>query len=434
MRSSPTTKDSRRKPPSVQDTPRPRGDHEKLKKKKFYAVINGRNGTNKVFTEWIGGAQDYVTGVPGAAVFKYEERSEAWAQVERHLATQEEFALENETLQGDRTMGGLFETNKPKPLAYPPLQLLGTDPSAKKDDEIFGIDIGSELHLREKLSPPGLTGEQAKSMADGAVDVIALPGGFVNDEKDNGGDLAMMSTAIEELCRQKRTETESSTKSDLHWKSNSRTALQSVKSLPDLMKRCKVLASARDRVIKNSIRHSQNVLQRAGYADPRLIEAWATNGFYGRITRDSMNSWIALHQHLLVLTLTDNMPWHYVQVEIDHHVEELQIIRNTHDSRLQALCGIYAYLRDGHAGNWHSTSLQYKRNTQLFSHAGRDDASISDVSNDQGNFDGCSHCSTRLHAGDKLSCPWKGISRNLARKKGLAALKTLAEATPATTT
>jgi hypothetical protein len=41
------------------------------------------------------------------------------------------------------------------------------------------------------------------------------------------------------------------------------------------------------------------------------------------------------------------------------------------------------------------------------------------------------------HIDEKLSSPWKGISRNLARKTGLAALKTLAEGgspTPATMT
>jgi hypothetical protein len=165
-----------------------------------------------------------------------------------------------------------------------------------------------------------------------------------------------------------------------------------------------------------------------------LIEAWATNGFTARLVRSSLDSWIALHQHLLVLTLTDSMPWGYVQVKIDHHVEELQIIRTTHDSRLLALCGIYAYLRDGHASIWHLTALQYKRNTQVFAQVGRrDDANLSDLA---GDFTGCSHCATSLHQGDKLSCPWKSVSKSVARRKGVNALRVLAEggsSTPETT-
>jgi len=408
-----------------------RGDQGRSKKK-FYAVINGRNNTNQVFEEWIGGAQKFVTGVPGASVFKYEDYGEAWAQVERHLATQAEMELEGEELHNPPSHGGsrtrmgrsMFEAPEPE-LVYPPVTLLSPDASAKKDDEIFGIDLGSEIRLREKLCPPGLPRDLAKSMADGMADVIALPGGFTSGDDDNGGEMALMSSALEELVRRGRTENDCSTKSDLHWKSNSRTAMRNIKSLPYLMKRCKILSSSRDRVVKNTVRHTQNILERAGWNDTAIILAWATNGYYARIVRESIDAWIALHQHLLVLTLTEQMPWAYVQVEIDHHVEELQIIRNTHDSRLQALCGIYAYLRDGKASSWHSTALQYKRNSQVFSQVGRDD--VSDVSNDLSAFHGCSHCQTTLHPGDKLSCPWKGASKNAARKKGIATLKVLAE-------
>jgi hypothetical protein len=423
-----------------QDASRPRGDHEKLKKKKFYAVVNGRNNTNRVFTEWIGGAQDYVTNVKGACVDRYDDLDEAWAQVDRHVAAQAEFALAKEVLrisqsQGEgQAMGGLLQAAAPPKPCYPPLTLLGADPSAKKDDEVFGIDIGSEIGLREKLCPPGLTREQAKAMADGLADVVSLPGGFTSGSEDGGGEMERMSSALAELVRQGRTETDCTTKSDLNWKSDGRTALKTIKSLALLMKRCKVLSAARDRVVKNTIRHAQNILERAGWDDPALIEAWATNGFTARLVRSSLDSWIALHQHLLVLTLTDNMPWGYVQVEIDHHVEELQIIRTTHDSRLQALCGIYAYLRDGHASSWHSTALQYKRNTQVFAQVGRgDDANLSDLA---GDFTGCSHCATSLHQGDKLSCPWKNVSKTMARKKGGNALRLLAEggsSTPETT-
>jgi hypothetical protein len=233
---------------------------------------------------------------------------------------------------------------------------------------LFEIDLGSEIELRESLCPPGLTREQAKLMADGMVDVVALPGGFTSGEDEAGrSDIVMMSSALEELVRQGQTENGITTKSDLHWKSASRTALHTIKSRELLMRRCKMLSKGRDKVIMNTVRHNQNVLRRAGWTDPGLIKAWAISGYYARVVRDSMEAWIALHQHLLVLSLTDHMPWEYVQVEIDHHVEELEVIDNTHDSRLQALCGIYAYLYDGQAGSWHSTSLKVKENAQVFS-------------------------------------------------------------------
>jgi hypothetical protein len=55
--------------------------------KHWYAVINGKGGVNSVFSEWIGGAAPYVTGVSGALSKKFSDFNEAWAHVEAHLAT-----------------------------------------------------------------------------------------------------------------------------------------------------------------------------------------------------------------------------------------------------------------------------------------------------------------------------------------------------------
>jgi hypothetical protein len=95
--------------------------------------------------------------------------------------------------------------------------------------------------------------------------------GFTSGSEDGGGEMERMSSALAELVRQGRTETDCTTKSDLtNWKSDGRTALKTIKSLALLMKRCKVLSAARDRVVKNSIRQAQNTLERAGWDDPAL--------------------------------------------------------------------------------------------------------------------------------------------------------------------
>ncbi len=89
------------------------------------------------------------------------------------------------------------------------------------------------------------------------------------------------------------------------------------------------------------IRATVNILKRAGWTDMDAINAWGVGGYFTKLVRDTMDAWIALHQHLLGLATTENVPWAYVQVEIDHHAEELELLRNTHDSRLQALCAHY---------------------------------------------------------------------------------------------
>jgi hypothetical protein len=323
--------------------------------KHWYAVINGKGGVNSVFPEWIGGAAPYVTGVSGALSKKSNDFNKAWAHVESHVATTKRLWDEEAeaTKAKNAVMAGLYAESAGLPVVptitypCPPLSLIGPDPSTKKDEELFGFEFGSELDVRAKMCPPGLRPDHAKSLANTVVDVVALPGGFTggNDEKE-GSDLAMMSAALEELVQQGRSSSESTMKSDLQWRSDKRTGLRFVKDLTALIKRLKDLLKLCDRVIKNMIRATVNVLKRAGWTDMDAINTWAVGGYFTKMIRDTMDAWIALHQHLLWLATTENVPWAYVQVEIDHHVEELELLRNTQDSRLQALCANYTYVRD----------------------------------------------------------------------------------------
>jgi hypothetical protein len=275
------------------------------------------------------------------------------------------------------------------------------------------------------MGAPGLSTDHAKALANAVTDVVALPGGFKGgSEEKEGSDFAMMSEALAELVHQGRSSTEGATKSDLQWRSDKRTGLRTVRDPLSLTKRLKDLLKLRDRVLKNMIRATVNVLKRAGWTDEDAINAWAIGGYYTKMVRDSMDAWIALHQHFLGLATTERVPWSYVQVEIDHHVEELEMIRNTQDSRLQALCAIYAYLRDGHAGSWHSTSLQYKRNTAIYTKVESADSCA--IAPGQ-SFPGCSHCGTIMHTGGKSQCPWKNHSKKKAKLKANSALLNLGD-------
>jgi hypothetical protein len=240
----------------------------------------------------------------------------------------------------------------------------------------------------------------------------------------------MMSAALEELVQQGHSSTEGAMKLDLQWRSDKRTGLRYIKDLNALIKRLKDLLKLRERVLKNMIRATVNVLNCAGWTDMDAINAWAAGGYFTKMVRGSMDAWIALHQHLLGLATTENVPWAYVQVEIDHHAEELELLRNTQDSRLQALCANYIYVRDGQAGSWHSTSLQYKRNAEIFTKVADSDF-CKPYSEHAGGavktFPGCTHCGTMLHSGGKLQCPWKKFSKKKAKLKANAALHAIAD-------
>ena len=97
--------------------------------------------------------------------------------------------------------------------------------------------------------------------------------------------------------------------------------------------------------------YSVNKCKQAGWIDPNFINAWSQGGYYTRLVRDTMDYWISLHQHFMSLA-SSGANYQYVWVEIQHHIDELDLIRQTQDSRLQAMCAIYAYLRDGHKSSW----------------------------------------------------------------------------------
>ena len=204
--------------------------------------------------------------------------------------------------------------------------------------------------------------------------------------------------------------------------------MRQVSNLKALRKRIKVLLKMRDRVIKHAIVSVPNVCKQAGWEDSERIEAWAHGGYLTRITRDSLDYYLSLHQHLMGL-LSSGAPWDYVKMEQDHHVEELDLIRTSQDLRLQALCSLCACLCDGQSENWHSNELQHKRNMDVFARANKGGLSgsprdeLSSVGGSSGHFE---KCDTSLHARGKEFCPWNTMSASAARKNANKFMRALA--------
>jgi viroplasmin and RNaseH domain-containing protein len=427
----------------------------------WYGVSDGKAGSD-IYSTWEEAGTNYL-GVSGAKVKKFRSYEDAEAFIGRYTidhpfseAEIEEGDTETVKKKGEpkgdgapyqmgfHSAGGYrpgYGLSGTEPLAKdtayqggyrPPMVLSGPDPSVKKDDEIFGIDLGSEMDLRTALSPPDLPDGIAKGLASAMVDIVAIPGGFYGGSGDNvdenHSDMTLLGEAMEELVNQGRSQFEGSGKADLHWRSDKRTSLRNLKSLEQLRKRIKVLVKLRDKVVKVTIKAVRNACRRAGWVDIARVDAWSHGGFYTRIIRDSMDGYLSLHQHLLGLATSD-APWKYTQVEIEHHVEEMEIIRNTQDSRLQALCALYAYLRDGQDKNWHSNSLQYKRNMELYSKMS-DGGSQASYGDDGGGVHVCEKCQTCLHKGSRNDCPWGHLGDDRAKKEGSRALRRLAEGHP----
>ena len=391
----------------------------------WFAVAKGKHGVSNIFKSWEE-ASEFFLGIPGATVQKFKTRGEALTFLE---SSQHQNPPPSETPPAEAPTAVDAKDYRP------PMILTGPDPSAKKSDEVFGLDLGSELDLRAALLPPNLPDGVSRGLANAMVDVIAIPGGFaggVGTDESEGNEMALLGEAVEELVSQGRNQAEGASKADLHWRSGKRTSLRQVKNLDSLRKRIKVLLKLRDKVIKHTIIAVRNACKRGGWQDEERIEAWAHGGFITRITRDSMDYYLSLHQHLMGLLIA-GAPWDYVKMEQDHHVEELDLIRTTQDSRIQALCCLYAYLRDGQNKNWHSDELQYKRNMDIFGRNNEGGISGDDLSTLGSSSNHCLKCGTSIHTGGKANCPWNTMSDTQARKNANKYIRQIANPTTAAT-
>jgi Caulimovirus viroplasmin len=304
-------------------------------------------------------------------------------------------------------LGGQLET-----LPVPTPGMMGPDPSAKKDDVVFGIDLGSEEDLRNQLAPPGLNESDEKRLAKKMLDVVSLPGTLTGGSSSETSDFSLMGMALEELANSAGSEG----RGDVSWRQRSRTSIRQVTDLVSLQKRLNQLVKLRDKVLNKDFLSTKSVLTRAGWPVAHAT-LWAHHGLHARIVRDSLENYIGLHYHLTNQAINARSRgrdgWSYVKDDVTHHTEALESIRAMHDSRLQALCAIYAYLRDGSKASWFNSSLQVERNLDLYVAPVSMRTTVGSTGAGEMACTVCPKCKTSLHGGGKSGCPWR---RNTTKK------------------
>lgn len=426
----------------------------------WYTVTNSKVGKFSVFPSWAT-AEQHVTHVSGASVRKFCTYGEAQSYVEGHRAAwNQRFSDESPTattrtgeavpdagshllaktasdLHVDEGTSPSFERST----AYPPGELMGEDPSMGKAEELFGIDTEqSEEELMDALCPPDLSESMARSLINGTIDAVALPGGLNSGGELEGSssEVGMLGEALEELVTQNRgSEGGRTIKTDLRWRLANRTALRGVTDEHTLRLRIRQLKKLIPKVYKRMETLTSSLCKRSGWTDRVRIHTWGTYGFLPVIVASSLRWYVSLHEHLL--EISTECGWSYVTMEIDHHVEELGMLRTMADSRIHAICLLFCYLRDGKDKSWYSTIIQQKRNlavakSEAFSSPSSDRFSDRQPSSypeiEAPEMGICKHCRTCLHPGGMEACPWRNQSPDNARKSGAKALRNLALGTP----
>jgi hypothetical protein len=427
----------------------------------WYAVTNGKTGYYGIFPSWPA-AQIHVVNISGASVRKFQAYGEAQNYVSSHADAWEQKTTISPILsvpvsepaypkaapppirpQGvslsQSKVGSTTTTSPHGTMAlYPPGMLMGEDPSTGKSEVLFGVDVeASEEELQDALCPPDLSEAMARSLINGTIDAVALPGGLNSGGELEGtsSDVGMLGEALEELVTQNRGMAGKTGRSDLRWRSEKRTSIRSITSEDKLRIRIKHLKKLMPKVQKRMEALVSTSCKRSGWTDQIRIHTWSSYGYLPVIVMSSLRWYIPLHEHLL--ELATEVGWNYIATELDHHIEEMELLRTLADSRIHAICGLYCYLRDCNDKSWYSTTIQQKRNvammtgvpprvTQQFPHIASDTQNQS-----EGRSTGmaalcCMKCHTCLHTGGAAECPWKNQSDDNARKAGTKALKNLA--------
>jgi viroplasmin and RNaseH domain-containing protein len=268
----------------------------------WYTVTNSKTGHYNIFPSWPA-AQIHVVNVSGASVRKFRMYSEAQVYIEGHSAAWEAHrpailstpreephgnhkfshkqTIENHQLPAVVTsvcpVPNATPTSSGPLVLYPPGMLMGADPSTGKSEELFGVDIEvSEEELYDALCPPDLSESMARSLINGTIADVALPGGLNSGGELEGtsSDVGILGEALEELVTQNRGTAGNTGRSDLRWRSEKRTSLQGMMSEVKLRTRIKHIKKLIPKVQKRMDALTSTSCKRSGWSDTVRIHTW----------------------------------------------------------------------------------------------------------------------------------------------------------------
>jgi hypothetical protein len=272
-----------------------------------------------------------------------------------------------------------------------------------KESELFEIDLKNVVNLEKGLAPSKLGKRTTSIFLEQIDDVTAYPR-HANHRSSKGlGDFV---EAVADLNQERQGRKEGTR--DTGWKGKTRNALGYIKTSDELGAALSYLLKEQHTILETCQGDFESILINA-----QINEAMATeivvNSLAMRIVRDTLHLYVGLLTHLAGINNTRG--WSVCLPQLQHHAEKLGLLRGKYRHRVQLMCKVYIYLRDGQSKNWMSLKLQYAELTSLRAQV-------------QGNGEtggivhgyGCSHCKSGLHGGGRTACPWKDKTSNEAKK------------------
>ena len=194
---------------------------------------------------------------------------------------------------------------------------------------------------------------------------------------------------------------------DTGWRNKTRNALEYIKSRDGMNAAISYLLEEQHSILETCQGDMESVLIN-GHMDEDDATNIVTNSLALRISRDTLHSYMSLLNHLA--GVANVRGWEACASELNHHSTKLSLIRGKYRHRIQMVCRIYTYLRDGQSKGWISLRIQQNEIISLRAQMGQGDGAAQGYS--------CSHCKSGLHGGGRTSCPW--VNKNSAEAKKAA--------------
>ena len=189
------------------------------------------------------------------------------------------------------------------------------------------------------------------------------------------------------------------------WRNKTRNALEYMKSRDGMNAAISYLLEEQHNILETCQGDMESVLINR-HMDEDDATNVVTNSLAMRISRDTLHSYMSLLNHLA--GVANVRGWEACSSELKHHSDKLSLIRGKYRHRVQMVCRIYTYLRDGQSKGWISLKIQQNEIISLRAQMVQGDGAVQGYS--------CSHCKSGLHGGDRASCPWINKSSAEAKK------------------
>jgi hypothetical protein len=296
------------------------------------------------------------------------------------------------------------------------------DPSTGSKSQFFGHTIGTEEEMRAAMTPQGLNTQDARTLAETTLDAVSLPGKTDISKIETNTDMEVMAEAmrmISEAATGVVKGGDSGIARNSGWQSARKVSLKRVTSEEDLQDNCDTLQEQLMTVLGNVRLAQMSVLSKYHWGGA-MTDVLSYTNLYARIGQDTLEAYIGLHQHLLMICR--NSGWEYAKIAIEYYVKKLVGARTNAMSRLQALVDTYIFLRDSKNQGYNSSKLQEVRNVEVNRKLAQVELACKIITSSK-----CSKCggSIRVHPEGRKHCPFKSMSDSHAKKQAAIIEKAL---------